>query len=120
MNVRGPVGWATVVALLEDLEQLGDTHGELYDTDVREHLWAVIEQGVIKGHSSFTVPTELGMFSAEANAELAEILRVNVNRLNETFATFELTSEQQRLASFFNSKLHTERGSTVEDFFGSP
>ena len=107
-----------MAALLEDLEKLGKEHEELYDTDVRERLWSVIEDGLIKQTKDFQVPRELGMFSPEANAALAKILKENIKRLREVFAVFDLHTEEKRRASFFNPELHTESGRSVEDFFG--
>jgi len=115
-----PVGWSSMAALLEDLEKLGNEHQELYDTDVRESLWSVIEEGLIQQTNDFKVPQDLGMFSPEANTALAKIMMENIKRLREVFAIFDLHTEEKRRASFFNPELHTESGRSVEDFFGSP
>ena len=118
--VDKPVAWSSMAALLEDLEQFGETYPEIYDTDVREHMWAVFDSGLIKQISGYAVPMKLGMFSDEANSELAGILKNNLDRLKSIFQTFGLDTEEKRRRSFFNPKLHTEKGTTVDEFFGSP
>ncbi len=109
-----------MAGFLEDLERLGEEHGELYDTDVRERLWTVVESALIEQRRGYEIPAELGMFTPEANARLAAVLRENVARLRSVFATFQLETPRQRRASFTNPALHTESGRTVDEFFGSP
>jgi len=108
-----------MAALLEDLESLGQEHGELYDTDVRERLWAVAETGLIRQSPGYRVPTELGMFTPEANARLVQIMESHLKRLRSTFETFGLDTEEKRALSFHNPRLHTESGKSVDEFFGS-
>ena len=109
-----------MAGLLEDLEQLGEAHEELYDTDVRERMWVLVEDMLIKQSKSVEVPDELGMFSAAANQQLKQILTFNLKRLRDVFAIFGADTENKRLASFLNQRLHTEKGHCVEDFFGAP
>jgi hypothetical protein len=115
-----PVAWSSMAHLLENLEQLADDHGEVYDTDVRERMWAVVNQILIKQSAPVDVPDDLGMFTPEANQRLKQILQFNLQRLREVFEIFGLDTEQKRLASFFNQRLQTERGHHVDDFFGAP
>ena len=60
------------------------------------------------------------MFSAEGNDALREILEFNLPRLREVFHVFGLKSETARRTSFYNAKLRTERGASVDAFFGAP
>ena len=115
-----PVAWSSMAGLLEDLEQFGSTHEELYDTDVRERLWEAVDAALIRQSDGYAIPTDLGMFSPEANTELASIMSRNIERLRQVFAVFRLDTEQKRLASFLNPNLRTESGRTVDEFFGHP
>ena len=119
-NEHAPVAWSSMATLLYDLEQLGEEHGELYDTAVRERMWTLVERILIKQSAPLEVPEDLGMFSSEANIQLKQILTENLNRLRDVFEVFELDTEQKRFASFHNERLHTEKGHYVEDFFGAP
>lgn len=109
-----------MAALLEDLEQIGGVHPEIYDTDVRERIWEMIERVLIEQTGDFEVPEDLGMFSAEGNRELRECLEQNLKNLKAVFDVFGLDTEAKRLRSFFNPRLCTEGGARVEDFFGYP
>ena len=115
-----PVAWSTMATFLEDLEKVGDNYPELYDTDVRERLFVLIDDTVLKRRKAVNVPEYLGMSSEEANAELRKVLEENITRINEIFDIFELNSEEKRKISFWNLDLHTENGSRVDEFFGSP
>lgn len=115
-----PVAWSSMAALLEDLEAIGAEHDELFDTDVRERMWAIVDAALIKQTTEIAVPAELGMFTAEGNAKLRAALEFNLTRLRQVFAIFQLDTEQKRRASFFNPRLHTEQGRHVDDFFGHP
>jgi len=109
-----------MAAFLEDLQQFAERYPEAYDTDVREHLFDVVDAAVIKQSVGYSIPEELGMFSEEANAELAKILKTNIVRINKVFSAFKLDTQEKRRRSFFNAKLHTENGTTVDKFFGCP
>ena len=117
---NSPVAWSSMAALLYELEEFGEKHSELYDTDVRERMWAVVEGILIKQCTTADVPDELGMFSSDANEQLKQILIRNLEQLRDVFEAFELDTERKRLASFQNERLHTEKGHYVEDFFGAP
>jgi len=109
-----------MAALLEDLETLADDSAELFDTDVRERMGAVIERQLLTQSEPVAVPADLGMFSPEANRRLQALLTRNLGLLRQVFALFELDTEAKRRLTFFNPKLRTERGTRVEDFFGHP
>lgn len=109
-----------MAALLEDLEAIADEHEEIFDTDVRERMWAVVDTVLIKQTSEADVPDDIGMFTAEANDKLKAALVANLPRLRDAFAVFGLDTERKRLQSFCNPSLHTERGHRVMDFFGHP
>jgi hypothetical protein len=115
-----PVGWSSMAALLEDLEALGEDHVELYDTDVRERMWAVVDRVLLKQGGNRTVPDDLGMLTAEGNRKLKTVLEENLERVAATFAVFKLNTEHDRRRSFLNPNLKSESGRRVEDFFGHP
>jgi hypothetical protein len=83
-------------------------------------MWAVVERVLIKRSSGVEVPDDLGMFTAEGNKRLKDVLVFNLQRLREVFYIFTLDTEQKRLTSFFNPRLTTEKGNPVDHFFGHP
>ena len=115
-----PGAWSSMAVFLEDLEEVADAHAEIFDTDVRERLWTIIDHVLIIQTSAVEIPEELGMFSPEGNARLRHVLDKNLRRLVQVFEALGLDTERKRRGSFLNPKLHTERGHSVEDFFGSP
>ena len=119
-RVEKPGAWSSMAAFLEDLEEVSDAHAELFDTEVRERLWTIIDSVLIIQTSPVEIPEELGMFSAEGNAQLRDVLDKNLRRLIQVFDALDLDTERKRRVSFLNPELRTERGHSVEDFFGSP
>jgi hypothetical protein len=115
-----PVAWTSMASLLEELEELADEFPELLDTDVRQRMYLVVQKQLLAQGERESVPADLGMFSPEGNTKLQELLERNIRALREVFAIFELDTEKKRRVTFFNSRLHTERGTRVEDFFGQP
>lgn len=109
-----------MASLLEDLEAIGEDAEELYDTAVRERLWALADAYLIRQSAPLSVPDDLGMFSAEANQRLKSVLEAHLPRLDHVFRTLGQETEKQRRVSFLNPQLHTEKGSRVDAFFGSP
>jgi len=61
-----PHAGSSMAAFLEALEGIADIHSEIFDTDVRERMWQVVDRTLITQTSSLDVPDELGMFSPEA------------------------------------------------------
>ncbi len=56
----------SLVRFLDALEAIGAEHEEVYDTDVRERLAAVIDHRLVTTSHEVAVPHELGMFSPAA------------------------------------------------------
>ena len=115
-----PVGWSSTAWFLGDLEAIGDEHEEIYDTEVRENLWSYLEARFIKYDKEAPLPSSFGMFTEDANEKIRQVFAHNASRLDTIIEVFELDTVEKRKTSFTNSKLTTERGSKLEDFFGFP
>ena len=109
-----------MAALLEDLEAIGEQHAEVYDTDVRERMWAIVDRVLLKRTGDRVIPDDLGMLTDEGNRRLKAALEENLERLDAIFAIFKLDTEHDRRRSFLNPKLTSESGRHVDDFFGHP
>lgn len=116
----GPVAWSSLAGFLEDLEMVARDHPELFDTDVRERMWSVVDHVLIKQSTGIVIPEAFGMFSPEGNQRVRDVFTLHLNNLRKVFAAFNLDTEEKRLHSFFNPKLHTESGMTIDEFFGHP
>lgn len=115
-----PVAWSAMASLLDDLDDIAAEHEELFDTDVRERLWAVVEEALIKGRSQTPVPQRFGMLTEEGDQRVRRAMEQHVARLRDVFETFGLDTPERRRKSFHNAALRSERGRTVSDFFGDP
>ncbi|MBN2385088.1 hypothetical protein JXQ70_19615 [bacterium] len=115
-----PVAWSALAGFLEELEHIGEAHEEIYDTQVRELLWEIVDGYLLKQTHDLNIPTELGMFSPDANETLKAVLERELPILKKVFDAFDLDTEAKRNTSFFNPQLQTESGRYVDDFFGHP
>lgn len=108
-------------AFLDDLEKVGERHSELFDTDVREQLWAVIERKYVKLDHAYEIPQSFGMFSEAGNSELRAVLVLHLAKLIKLAQTDNLDSGTKRLDYLQNvnvrSKLH---GYSYDEFIGAP
>lgn len=116
----GPVGWTSIAALLNDLEAISNDHEEIFDTDVREQLWAFLELRFIQWNKETPVPLEFGMFTPEGNEKIRRAFESNTENLDTIIDVFRLDTYEKRKLSFTNSKLATEAGNHLDDFFGAP
>ena len=115
---RGPVT-AALAALLDDLDDLAQRHPEVLDTDVREQLREVIEEGYLRLSPAYEVPPELGMFTPEGTASLRSLLARHVPALAAAAKAQDASSEEARLRLFEDRAVTSRRGSTFDTYFGA-
>ena len=108
---------AALVRFLDALEAIGAEHEEVYDTDVRERLAAVIEQRLITKPHDVDVPDELGMFSVEGNRLVREAL---VSYLAEAAPRADALNldEAARRAAVWDGEAASSNGTPVDEFLG--
>jgi hypothetical protein len=117
---QGP-GSSALAGLLDALEEVADQHSEIFDTDVRERVWVVVDRCYVRRHGTFEVPSELGMFSVDGNVRLKTALDRHLRNLLSAAETDGLETEAERLAVIQNSEIRSSRqGFAFEDFFGAP
>jgi hypothetical protein len=106
-----------LVRFLDALEAIGAEHEEVYDTDVRERLAAVIEQRLIVKSSEVDVPDELGMFSPEGNQLVRAAL---VTYLDEAAPRADALNldEAARRAAVWDGEAVSTNGMPVDEFLG--
>ena len=106
-----------LVRFLDALEAIGAEHEEVYDTDVRERLGAVIEQRLIARSDTVEVPDELGMFSSEGN-QLVRTALVNYLAEASTRADAANLDESARRAAVWDGEAASSNGTPVDEFLG--
>jgi hypothetical protein len=106
-----------LVRFLDALEAVGIEHEEVYDTDVRERLAAVIDQRLITKANVDDVPDELGMFSPQGNllvpAALVSYLAEAGTRADELNL-----DERARRAAVWDGEAASSNGMPVDEFLG--
>lgn len=102
--------------LLNALEEIGEEHGEIYDTACREQMREVIHQSFIFQKSEYVIPSNVGLFSEEGNALVVKAL----NRYLIAIAplTEETKSPKERLEIFQDDGVYSEEGQSMDEFFG--
>jgi hypothetical protein len=106
-------------ALLNQLERVGMSHEELYDTECRERMGNAVFDGFIRARDGFTLPSDFGLYSADANASVRNAISIYIAKANETAAALGMTSFHQRLSAFQNENVKSDvAGIYYDDVFG--
>jgi hypothetical protein len=107
-----------LMALLRRLEAIGDTHFELFDTDVREAMDDVITRGFLKPQAGYIPSATFAMFSDEGNRLVRETLVEFLPAARQAAAHQGLDTFRKRLVAFQNLEVRTEQKNDYNDFFG--
>ena len=104
--------------LLNRLGRVGNDHEEVYDTECRDRMSHAVFDGFIRRLDDFVLPSDLGLYSPEANASVREALAVYIDEANAKAVALHLTSFHHRLSVFQNGDLKSDGGDYFDDFFG--
>jgi hypothetical protein len=116
-----PPGSSALSGLLDALEEVAEQHEEIFDTDVRERMWEVIQHRYLRLEPGFAIPADLGLFSNAGNRRLREALEHHLRNLVAVADVFALDTEDKRLRTISNPAVTSEpRGYRFDDFFGAP
>ena len=110
---------SALAALLDDLDELVERHPEVLDTDVREQVRGVIEEGYLRSSPSYAIPLELGMFTPEGTETLRSVLGRHLPALAAAASAQDASSEEARLRLFEDQAVSSKRGSTFGTYFGA-
>ncbi len=71
-----------IAELVRNLEELGEEHEELYDTEVRMRIGKALDEGYADSQeiTEYKVPNDLGMLSESSNKRLQAILQKFVQK----------------------------------------
>jgi len=106
-------------SMLLKLDEIGEAHDEIGDTEVRDLLGSLVRSHFIKGEKLDSVPTSLGMFSKEADEKVRAVLTVFFTSVLGRLDEESLNTPQKRFAAFQDTSIRTDVGkSDYEEFFG--
>lgn len=107
-----------LLELLQQLEAIGNSHEELFDSAVREAMDDVVTDGFLKPKSDFELPSAFAMFSGEADQQIADAFAWFLPAANEAAEVDALDTFQKRLTAFQNLDVRTKKKNDYSDFFG--
>ena len=110
-----------LAALLNDLERIGEEHGELYDTDVREQLAEAVFFGFVLEKRGYELPREYGMFSEAGNAAVCDAVRrfVEAAQAEAARAGTKMNIPAKRLRALEDPTVETAGGEGYDTFLGA-
>ena len=103
--------------LLDALDAIGEVHGEICDTEVREQLHAGADAHFIRPQEDAEMPAAFGMFAPEADAAVGAALAAFVTD-PDVVAFREASSPQERLDAFQDATVFSSEGMMYDDYFG--
>ena len=109
---------SVLVRFLDELEAIGETHEEVYDTDVRDRLAAHIESAFVDAAGELPTSTDLGMFSAEANERVKSALDRFLAEGRAACAS--ISDPAVRRAAVWDEDARSSSGLSVDEFLGWP
>lgn len=105
--------------LLEELEAIGQSHEELYDTEVREQMAEAIRQGFLQPVPGYDLPKSFGTYTAEADLAIRAAVARYIERATRRSAQLGMIEPRARLDAFQDDEAKTRgEGSYYDYFFG--
>lgn len=104
--------------LLNSLDRIGESNGEIGDTDVREKMSEAVHRTFIEPVDSYELPNEFGMYSDEANASVKSALESFINGVIPKIGSTGLASRNERLGAFQDDDIESNEGTYYDDYFG--
>jgi hypothetical protein len=105
--------------LLDRLQEIGQEHEEIYDTECRERMSNAILNGFIRPLNDFSLASDFGLYSSDANARVREALGTYISEANKTAKQINLCCFHARLSAFQNETVRSKHeGVYYDDFFG--
>jgi hypothetical protein len=103
--------------LLEQLLEISEQHGELFDTVVREQMFEAAMNSFMKPKPGFALPAKFGMYEDEGNKAVKRALQQYLDTVKPLAETQHL-SPQQRLEAFEDATVMVGDNLTPDEFFG--
>ena len=91
--------------LLTQLDEIGQAHEELFDTECSDRMRAAVMAGYVRRSQDFTMPDEFGLHTAKANESVKSVLTEYIAAANQGVSELGLSQFHERLAAFQNSSV---------------
>ena len=110
---------AILLDLLESLESIGNSHGEIYDSEVRDQMGVAIMEAFVRRRPDYVVPSDLGMCSDEANLKVSTAITLYVDQANREAETRGLIAFHDRLNALQDEDVKTaDQRNDYDEFLG--
>ena len=100
--------------LLNTLEDIGEEHGELYDTDCREQMSDAVFNGFIFEKENYVLPETFGLYEKDGNEAVKKALTIYIE---EMLILVKDATPKERL-EMFQDEVYAEGGESQDEFFG--
>ncbi|MDR1141258.1 MAG: immunity 26/phosphotriesterase HocA family protein [Planctomycetaceae bacterium] len=105
--------------ILNRLDTIAQSHGEVTDTDVRDVLHSVVWEGFIDMKKNYSLPDNFAMFSKSGNKKV----RTAIEKFLESVRTLSseipaLKDKESRFEAFQDIEIQSKEGSTYDEYFG--
>jgi hypothetical protein len=105
--------------LLNQLEDIGDTNKEVFDTECRDKMASGVFDGFLRPVAYYVLPGSFGLYTTDANQKVREALASYINEASRRAASLGIVTFKQRLNAFQNGAIKSDRvGLYYDDFFG--
>lgn len=109
---------AALRQLLDDLDEIAESHEEVGDTDVREAMSEAVHHVLLVPNPRYILPDRFRMFSDDGDRLVRRALaRFFAHPEVTTLASGE-AAPKERLAAFQDESLQSLKGSYYDDYFG--
>lgn len=107
-----------LIQFMDRLEGIAEQHGELYDTVVREALFAAIWDGFVERDPAFDPEVSTyGMYTPEGQEGVRRVVLALLEQLHEGAAHL---SSEERKDLVWNYDVLSSSGLTIDEFLGAP
>lgn len=108
-----------LLELLDQLEAVGTSHEELFDSDVRQKLGNAVMDGFVRARIDYQLPSEFGLKDRSANRSVREALQRFLDDAKREAIAAGLVTFHERLAAIQNRSVRSTRlRRDYEEFFG--
>lgn len=100
--------------LLNSLAEIGEEHGEIYDTDCREQMSDAVFNAFIFEKKDYVMPKTFGLYEKEGN----EAVYTALNTYITTMLSLVKDANYKARLEMFQDEVYSEDGESPDEFFG--